>query len=127
MEAEASSQVLRDAGEDDEDAASLAVYPDERHYPTLEAMQRLHKLFGYTAVVLVFVYLLLRFVGLIASDTPNLVEELILLSQTAVVLTFTTVVVTGTLFTLAEGIKLAIDLQNNTLRMANRNGRRKRD
>lgn len=116
-----------ESDEDDvEDSSTVEVYPDERHYPTLEAMQRLHKLFGYTAVLLVFLYLSLRLVLLVASETPNLAEELILLSQTAVILTFATVVVTGTLFTLAEGIKLAIDLQNNTLRIANRNGRRKR-
>lgn len=88
-------------------------------------MQRLSKLFGYATILAVFPYLLFRFIWIVSSTEEGLLQELGQFSTFAVPVLFATVGLIGILFTASEGIKLAIDLQDNTLRIANRAGRRK--
>jgi len=88
-------------------------------------MQRLYKLFGYVAVLLVFPYLFIRLVYLVWSTDAGLLQELAVFSEFAVPVLFATVALTGTLFAAAEGIRLAMDVQDNLLRIANRGGRSK--
>lgn len=104
---------------------SGGVYPLERHYPTLEAMQRLYRLFSYAAVLIVFPYLLARLGYVFWTTQDGLLRELGSYLEFAVPVIFGTVAFVGTLFALSEGIRLAIDIQENTLRLANRQGRRK--
>ncbi|MEO9593140.1 hypothetical protein [Rhodopirellula bahusiensis] len=104
---------------------SAGLYPKERHYPTLEAMQRLSKLFGYATILAVFPYLTFRFLWILLTTEDGVLQELGQFSMFAVPLLFAMVGLIGVLFTASEGIRLAIDLQDNTLRIANRAGRRK--
>ena len=104
---------------------SSGLYPRERHYPTLEAMQRLNKIFGYIAIAIVFPYLIGRLVYLIYTTETGLLLELGKFSEFAIPLLFATVGLVGFLFASAEGIQLFIDVQDNLLRIANRTGRRK--
>ena len=104
---------------------SSGLYPRERHYPTLEAMQRLNKIFGYVAIAIVFPYLIGRLIYLIYSTETGLLLELGKLSEFAIPVLFATVGLVGFLFASAEGIQLFIDVQDNLLRIANRTGRRK--
>lgn len=105
---------------------NAALYPRERHYPTLEAMQRLTKLFGYTSIAIVFPYLMFRLAHLLQTTESGLLLELGRFFEFAVPVVFGTVGLVGLLFTMSEGLRLAMDVQDNTLRMANRSGRRKR-
>ncbi|MGB7345582.1 MAG: hypothetical protein WBD20_15315 [Pirellulaceae bacterium] len=104
---------------------SAGMYPAMREYPTLDAMQRLSRLFGYAAVAIVFPYLLLRLLRVIWLTDEGLLKELVAFSEFAVPVIFGTAGLIGFLFTASEGIKLAMDIQENTLRIANRSGRRK--
>jgi len=104
---------------------SAGLYPRERHYPTLEAMQRLYKLFGYLAVFIVFPYLGSRFLYLLATTKQDHIQVFAEFSEFAVPLLFGCLALTASLFAAAEGIRLAMDIQENTLRIANSAGRRK--
>ncbi|TWT88022.1 hypothetical protein [Neorhodopirellula pilleata] len=101
-------------------------YPNVRHYPTLESMQRLYKLFGYVTVAVVFPYLIFRLVYLLMTTEENLLVELGTFSEFAVPLILLSVAATATLFGAAEGIRLAMDIQDNTLRLANHHDRFRR-
>lgn len=101
------------------------LYPRQRHYPTLEAMQRLNKIFGYVAIAIVFPYLIGRLVYLIYKTETGLMVELGRFSEFAIPVLFATVGLVGFLFAACEGIQLLIDVQDNLLRIANRSGRRK--
>ncbi|EMI54879.1 hypothetical protein [Rhodopirellula sallentina] len=105
---------------------SSGLYPSERHYPTLEAMQRLYRLFGYVIIATVFPYLFFRLFAVIIRAEEGLLPDLIAFSEFAVPVIFASVALVGTLFAASEGIRLAINLQDNTLRIANRNGRLKK-
>jgi hypothetical protein len=97
--------------------------PSHRSYPTLEAIQRLYKIFGYVAVAIVFPYLFIQLVRIILGSAGDTMQRLIEFSQFAVPVLFGTVVFSGTVFALAEGIQLAIDIQANTLATARRSKR----
>lgn len=101
------------------------LYPRQRHYPTLEAMQRLNKIFGYVAIAIVFPYLIGRLFYLIYKTETGLMVELGRFSEFAIPVLFATVGLVGFLFAACEGIQLLIDVQDNLLRIANRSGRRK--
>ncbi len=103
------------------------IYPRERHYPTLESMQRIYKIFGYAAVLIVFPYLGFRFLYILSTVKEGLLAQLGEFSEFAVPLLFGCVAFTASLFGLSEGIKLVMDIQDNTLRIANRHGRKKID
>ncbi len=103
------------------------IYPRERHYPTLESMLRLYKIFGYVAVLLVFPYLGFRILYIFLTTKEGLLARLGEFSEVGLPLIFGCVALTATLFGVSEGIKLAIDIQDNTLRIANRHGRKKID
>lgn len=103
------------------------IYPHERHYPTLESMQRIYKIFGYAAVLIVFPYLGFRFLYILSTVKEGLLAQLGEFSEFAVPLLFGCVAFTASLFGLSEGIKLVMDIQDNTLRIANRHGRKKID
>ncbi len=103
------------------------VYPRERHYPTLESMQRMYKIFGYVAILLVFPYISFRILYISFTAKEDLLVQLGEFSETGLPLIFGCVALTATLFAVSEGIKLAIDIQDNTLRIANRHGRKKVD
>ncbi|MFG0290840.1 MAG: hypothetical protein ACF8CQ_21905, partial [Rhodopirellula sp. JB044] len=51
---------------------SSGLYPRERHYPTLEAMQRLYRLFGYVIIATVFPYLCFRLVAVVIGAEEGL-------------------------------------------------------
>jgi len=104
---------------------SAGIYPRERHYPTLEAMQRLYKLFGYVAVVIVFPYVGFRFLFLLVTTKEQYLQVMAEFSEFAVPSLFGCVALTASLFAASEGIRLAMDVQDNTLRMANSTGRHK--
>jgi hypothetical protein len=104
---------------------SAGLYPRQRNYPTLEAMQRLNKIFGYAAIAIVFPYLLGRLIYLIYKTETGLMLELGRFSEFAIPVLFATVGLVGFLFAACEGIQLLIDVQDNLLRIANRSGRRK--
>jgi hypothetical protein len=104
---------------------SSGVYPRERHYPTLEAMQRLYRVSGYAAFLIVFPYLGIRCLRVLFTTKEGLLLQLGEFSEFAVPLIFACVAFTSIMFGLSEGIKLATDIQDNTLRIANRYGRRK--
>jgi len=104
---------------------SAGIYPQERHYPTLEAMQRLYKLFGYVAVLIVFPYVGVRFLYLLVTTKEQYLQVLAEFSEFAVPALFGCVALTASLFAASEGIRLAMDVQDNTLRTANSTGRRK--
>lgn len=106
--------------------STSGTYPNVRHYPTLESMQRLYKLFGYVTVGVVFPYLLFRLVYLVMTTKENLLIELGIFSEFAVPLILLSVAATATLFAAAEGIRLAMDIQDNTLRLANHHDRFRR-
>ena len=106
--------------------STSGTYPNVRHYPTLESMQRLYKLFGYVTIGIVFPYLLFRLVYLLMTTKENLLVELGVFSEFAVPLILLAVAATATLFAAAEGIRLAIDIQDNTLRLANHHDRFRR-
>ena len=97
-----------------------------RHYPTLDAMQRLTKLFGYAVVTVVLPYLTFLLIHIVYTTETGLLRELGTYFEFAVPVLFGTVGLVGFLLTLSEGLRLAIDIQENTLRIANRSGRRKR-
>lgn len=101
------------------------LYPRQRHYPTLEAMQRLNRIFGYVAIAIVFPYLIGRMAYIIYTTDQGLLLELGRYSEFAIPVLFGTVGLVGFLFASAEGIQLFIDVQDNLLRIANRTGRRK--
>lgn len=101
-------------------------YPTVRHYPTLEAIQRLYVMFGYAAVGVVFPYLVISLGWVCYRAEDDLIRQLVNYSEWAVPVVFGTVALVGTLFAASEGIKLAIDVQDNTLRIANAGGRRRR-
>lgn len=103
------------------------LYPRERHYPTLESMQRIYKLVGFAGVLIVFPYLGFRLLYLLLTVNEGLLAQLGELSEFAVPLLFGCVAFTASLFGLSEGIKLVMDIQDNTLRIANRHGRKKID
>ncbi len=93
--------------------------PAHRDYPTLEAIQRLYKIFGYVTVGVVFPSMLYRLaVILLFAEDPDLTTRLIDFSWFAIPWIFGAVALTGTFFATAEGIKLAIDIQENTLAIA---------
>jgi hypothetical protein len=104
---------------------SAGLYPKERHYPTLEAMQRLYKLFGYVAVLVVFPYIGIRFLYLLVITRERHLQVFAEFSEFAVPVLFGCVALTASLFAASEGIRLAMDIQDNTLRIANSSGRRK--
>ncbi|MFG0289326.1 MAG: hypothetical protein ACF8CQ_14195 [Rhodopirellula sp. JB044] len=89
-------------------------------------MQRLYRLFGYVIIATVFPYLCFRLVAVVIGAEEGLLQDLIAFSEFAVPVIFASVALVGTLFAASEGIRLAIDVQDNTLRIANRNGRLKR-
>ena len=103
------------------------IYPRERHYPTLESMKRIYKFFGYAAVLIVFPYLGFRFLYILSTVNEGLLAQLGEFSEFAVPLLFGCVALTASLFGLSEGIKLVMDIQDNTLRIANHHGRKKTD
>jgi len=100
-------------------------YPRERHYPTLEAMQRLYKMFGYVAVLIVFPYVGFRFLYLLVTTKERHLQVMAEFSEFAVPALFGCVALTASLFAASEGIRLAMDVQDNLLRTANSTGRRK--
>jgi hypothetical protein len=104
---------------------SAGYYPRERHYPTLEAMQRLYRLFGYVAILCVFPYVGMRLLYLIVVTRDKHLQVMAEFTEFAVPLLFGCTAVAATLFALSEGIKLAMDIQDNTLRIANSSGRSK--
>lgn len=103
------------------------LYPLERHYPTLESMRRLYYLFGYVSILITFPYLAFRFIYVFVITDDQLLQDLGEFSEFAVPLMFGCIALAATLFAASEGIKLAMDIQDNTLRIANRSGRRKAD
>ena len=117
------TQLLENAN--DAHSRTPGLYARERHYPTLEAMLRLSKVFGYVAIALVFPYLTVRLVYIYWKTETGLLIELARFSEFAIPLLFATVGLVGFLFAASEGIRLAMDLQENTLRIANRGGRRR--
>ncbi len=106
---------------------SSGLYPRERTYPTLEAMQRLYRIFGYLSVILAFPYIAIRFLYLLVTTKQNYLQVFAQFTEFAVPVLIGSVVITATLFAAAEGIRLAMDIQENTLRIANSYGRRKLD
>lgn len=115
-----------DSDEAEEWGRAATLYPKERHYSTLDAMQRLTKLFGYAAIMIVFPYLTFKFARIFWMSETGLLQEVGAFLEFAVPVLFGTVGLVGLLFTLSEGLRLAMDVQENTLRIANRSGRRKR-
>jgi hypothetical protein len=106
-------------------AAKERVLPRRREYPTLEAVQRLYRLLGYTTVAVVFPYLGFRLLAiLVATEGSERMDRLIEFSQFAIPLMFGSVAVAGTLLAASEGIRLVIDLQQNTLTIAREINRR---
>ena len=106
-------------------SASRSPLPSSREYPTLEAIQRLYRLFGYTTALMVFPYLLYRLVAILMRGEGDIVVRLMNFSWFAVPWVLGSVALTGTLFAAAEGIRLAIDIQANTLEIARSAGRRR--
>lgn len=86
-------------------------------YPTLESIGNLYRLFGYLIVGLAFPYLGYQLLIALFSADGDLVSRLVDFSQLAFVVFAGSAAITGTLFALAEGIRLAIDIQSNTLAM----------
>ncbi|OYP29467.1 hypothetical protein [Rhodopirellula sp. MGV] len=100
--------------------------PVHRDYPALESIQRLYRIAGYVGTMGVFAYLIAT--GYSALHDAPVGERLARLGewmQTAVPYLFATVVGAGFLFGAAEGIKLAIDIQENTLAAAHQRGPRR--
>ena len=93
--------------------------PVHRDYPTLESIQRLYRLAGYTGVIGVFGYLVVKFYTDVGrAPSGEQMAKLVDFVEYAVPFTFGTVVIAGVLFGASEGIKLAIDIQENTLAAA---------
>ena len=104
---------------------SAGLYPRERHYPTLEAMLRLYKVFGYVAILCVFPYIAFRFLYLLFTTKEQHIQVFAEFSEFAVPVLFGCVALAASLFAASEGIKLAMDIQDNTLRIANNAGRKR--
>ncbi|MCC9657296.1 hypothetical protein [Rhodopirellula halodulae] len=104
---------------------SAGLYPLQRDYPTLRATQRIFRLLAYATVMIVIPGLMFRFAWILWSTEEGLLNAFGQFSLHAVAALFAMVGLVGTLLTASEGIELAIDLQDNTLRIANQSGRRK--
>ncbi|WP_286764604.1 MULTISPECIES: hypothetical protein [Rhodopirellula] len=104
---------------------SAGIYPLQREYPTLRATQRIFRVLAYATVALVIPELLIRFLWIVWSTQDGILNEVGQFSLYAVASLFGMVALVGTLLTASEGIELAIDVQDNTLRIANQSGRRK--
>ena len=105
---------------------SVVGLPRHRDYPTLESIQRLYKLAGYVGVVGVFGYLVFMLISSVGgAEQGDRLTKLVEFFQYAVPYTFGAVLGAGVLFGAAELIKLAIDIQENTLASAQRKTQKK--
>ncbi len=106
-------------------AAAYGEYPRRRDYPALSSLRRLYAVFGYVGVAIVFAYLLIEAGLVVYRSDGDLLVNLAVYSRWAVPTVFGTVAVTAAMLAASEGITLAMDIQENTLRAANELNRRR--
>ncbi|TWT84530.1 hypothetical protein CA13_60090 [Planctomycetes bacterium CA13] len=93
---------------------AMEVLPARREYPVLDAIRVLYKVLAYVVVALAVIYLLVMTVLTIRSGQPW--WSIIVL---AIPVLIGAIASCATLLALSESIKLALDIQSNTLVTAN--------